>query len=746
MKKLTIEEMRAIAERHGGECLSETYIDNKTKLTWKCSNNHIWEAQPSGIKSGQWCPYCYGNVKLTIEEMQGIAKSRGGKCLSKRYVSNYSKLHWECNKGHRWGAVPTHIKNGEWCPYCNGHKKLTIQEMRTIAKRKGGLCLSKKYVNSQTNLRWRCKEGHEWNGLPNNVKRGEWCPFCAGNVRLNIEILQARAKAKGGKCLSKKYVNAKTPILWECALGHKWKVASINVRKGTWCPICSIQIRSSKRKLTIEKMGLLARAKGGICLSDIYVNSHTTLRWKCKEGHEWEAAADNIQHGTWCPYCSKGVTERICRKLFEYIFNEEFPKKKPSWLVNSRGSKMELDGYCEKLGLAFEYQGEQHYGPHRMFQRTRGFKRQFEDDALKRKLCRLHKVILIGIPYTIPNDDKLQYIKKACERAGVRLPARSKDVDYRSLDVYSPQKIIEMQNLAKQQGGKCLSNYYINKETKLRWQCKKGHEWEATPGSIKHGTWCPYCGKETSITKRRLTIQAMQEMAGKKGGQCLSDTYKNNRTKLRWQCKKLHVWEATPEQIGRGQWCPICAHRVKLTIGEMQELAELKGGKCLSKRYVNNQSTLIWQCTRRHVWKAIPESIKRGSWCPFCYGHRKLTIEEMKKLAKAKGGKCLSKQYVNSETVLQWRCKKGHVWRAIPDSIKRGSWCPNCFGKNKTIKDMQKIAENRGGKCLSLVYKNNRTKLDWQCKEGHHWQADPAHILRGQWCPICAGKRKTNSR
>ena len=40
-----------------------------------------------------------------------------------------------------------------------------------------------------------------------------------------------------------------------------------------------------------------------------------------------------------------------------------------------------------------------------------------------------------------------------------------------------------------------------------------------------------------------------------------------------------------------------------------------------------------------------------------------------------------------------------------------------------TIEEMQKLAEERGGKCLSKKYRNRYSKLTWQCKEGHQWDA-----------------------
>ena len=179
-KKLTIEEMQELAESRGGKCLSKKYIGAFTKLKWQCAKGHIWEATSGNVKHGSWCPYCARKMKLTIEEMQKIAKSRGGKCLSKKYVNNYNKLKWQCADGHIWKATSNNVKRGRWCSLCAARKmKLTIEEMQEIAESRGGKCISKKYVNNHTELKWQCAEGHIWEAKPYNVKRGTWCPKCS---------------------------------------------------------------------------------------------------------------------------------------------------------------------------------------------------------------------------------------------------------------------------------------------------------------------------------------------------------------------------------------------------------------------------------------------------------------------------------------------------------------------------------------------------------------------------------------
>ena len=171
---------------------------------------------------------------------------------------------------------------------------------------------------------------------------------------------------------------------------------------------------------------------------------------------------------------------------------------------------------------------------------------------------------------------------------------------------------------------------------------------------------------------------------------------------------------------------------------ELHEIAKCQGGKCLSDTYENSRTKLIWECSQGHRWEAASRNIKGGSWCHVCFGNKKHTIDDMHDIAKKRGGKCLSSTYVNSKTKLIWECSQGHQWKAASRKIMRGIWCPACAGNKKlSIDDMHYIAKERGGKCLSNTYTNNKTKLIWECSEGHQWKATPKNIKLGTWCPVC---------
>jgi succinate dehydrogenase flavin-adding protein (antitoxin of CptAB toxin-antitoxin module) len=244
---------------------------------------------------------------------------------------------------------------------------------------------------------------------------------------------------------------------------------------------------------------------------------------------------------------------------------------------------------------------------------------------------------------------------------------------------------------------------------------------------------------------RKNTIEDMQQLARKRGGKCLSTAYINNCSKLLWQCAEGHQWPAIPRDITTGNWCSTCYHNNRRdTLEDMQRLARKRGGKCLSTEYINNHSKLLWQCREGHQWPAVPNNISKGSWCPVCAGNTKNSIEHMQEIAAGRGGKCLSTEYISNKTKLLWQCQRGHKWKAVPANIKTGQWCPRCAdphkGRRGTLEQMQQLARDRGGLCLSTAYVNTTSKLLWQCHRGHKWKAVPHNIKKGRWCPRCAGK------
>lgn len=292
-----------------------------------------------------------------------------------------------------------------------------------------------------------------------------------------------------------------------------------------------------------------------------------------------------------------------------------------------------------------------------------------------------------------------------------------------------------MHELAKDRGGLCLSKRYINCITHLKWKCKEGHTWKAKPNNIKHGKWCPQC----SINKMfKYSIEDMQQLAKKHGGKCLSKKYINNITELKWQCKHGHTWETKPVQVRRGNWCPQCAGVKPDTIKDMQKLAKKYKGKCLSKEYINANTHLEFECKEGHRWLSMPRNVKEGRWCKKCYWG--VSLKDAQDLAKTNKGKCISKEYINCSSKLKWQCKNGHRWDATYTSIRTGHWCPRCSGKNqRSLKDCQEIAKKHGGKCLSKEYVTAKTPMKWECKRGHRWVVASQNMFyRGDWCRECS--------
>lgn len=389
-------------------------------------------------------------------------------------------------------------------------------------------------------------------------------------------------------------------------------------------------------KRTIEDMRALAATRGGACLSVEYKNAHTKLLWECGSHHQWWAKPNTVAStGSWCPVCDRSSTsvgERISREVLEIIFGVPFPKAHPRWLAAGRARGLQLDGYAEASGIAFEYHGHQHYQPVLRFGGEKGFAALRVRDAKKAKLCADNGVRLIAIPHFTDINNLpgcIDQIEHAVLWAGLALPKRWKrptglpQVRDPLTRLFGTSGLSELRRIAEEKGGALLSCDAASANDYIRWSCAKRHEWEAPAYRIRAGHWCAHC----SGNKR--TVADMHRFAAELRGEFLSPEYQGAQKKHQWRCGSGHEFSARPDMVAQGHWCPHCANTrkksLKKTLADLAALAAARQGRVVSTAYFGSKAKHEWECAAGHRFHTAPTDVAKGNWCRACYEARRGT-------------------------------------------------------------------------------------------------------------------------
>lgn len=108
-----LERLRRIVRRCGGEVRSASYVNNATKLRYRCGEGHEWEAVPASITMGRWCPVCAWRLREPFQAKRRQAASRrltqlverrGGVILPPGFVGFAHPMRVQCARRHTWDA------------------------------------------------------------------------------------------------------------------------------------------------------------------------------------------------------------------------------------------------------------------------------------------------------------------------------------------------------------------------------------------------------------------------------------------------------------------------------------------------------------------------------------------------------------------------------------------------------------------------------------------------------------------
>ena len=593
----------------------------------------------------------------TLADYVTFAKSHGGRLITTGNRAHKPKatdrLHFRCGYGHEWKPVASAARlHGHWCFRCarGGHRTWTIADFYAHARSKGGRCLDTRprvfRPLAVDRVSFRCSEGHEWDTNALAMQRNNsWCRVCTRTADpWDANRYAQYARRHGGVLVSRHapgVIEHATPVTLRCSQGHKWTTTAGQIKSyATWCWTCGHE----GRKKPLDDLIAAACSRGGELVKPAK-NRMLPFTWKCCRGHVFKRRPEEIKKGFWCPRCSTSLSERIVRAHFEQLFRKPFPRVRPDWLRNSTGHPLELDGFCEDLSLAFEHQGGQHFREVTFFANhsLRAIRRR---DARKRRMCKRRQVALIEIPALFSHisvADLPAFILEECRAAGVLVPPEAAGRKVKMTSVYSTTRDEEalavLHVIAKQRGGRCLTSEYKGSASRATFECNKGHRWSPRVSDVISGTWCKQCAVNAIADRKRLSIDLMHKWAAKRGGKCLADLYVDANTKLKWKCGACsHEWDAAPQSIQRGTWCRPCGWKagwarrrkqfgksggnkgtLKYTIDDMHRLAKRRGGKCLSRRFMGVSRPHEWQCgTCGNEWTTAPCDIFKGTWCRPC--------------------------------------------------------------------------------------------------------------------------------
>ena len=253
--------------------------------------------------------------------------------------------------------------------------------------------------------------------------------------------------------------------------------------------------------------------------------------------------------------------------------------------------------------------------------------------------------------------------------------------------------------LAKEAFGWDPKTVNASSARKVKWICKKGHEWEAAIYSRVGGNGCPYCANQRVLIGYNDLAFTNPELAKEAYGWDPKTVTAGSNKKVKWRCNRDHVYVTEPHRRTKGLGCPYCSGQAILP--GFNDLATTHPE--LAEQLVDGDATSIsrgqtkyfsWKCKLGHTWRSTINNRVSGFNCPYCtshtvlYGFNDLETKNPE-LAKEAYGWDPKTIMEGSKKKLKWICNKGHTWGATVSARSAGfrTGCPTCakygFDPNK---------------------------------------------------------------
>ena len=430
-------------------------------------------------------------------------------------------------------------------------------------------------------------------------------------------------------------------------------------RNGGW------KARPSKEEF-LQMARELVEAKGGELLSTGYVSAKSKLEVRCKRKHVFKISQDNLTAGKGCPECWRiDLSERHKANRWAVEEMREFARRV------HRGDCLATEPVSVEAKVPW--------------------------------LCELGHAFMATPAKVLPSRRRPALGKAAgktwcptCNAIRLRVnPARA------------PIALDEVEVVVKKNRGEIVQvrGEWKGLRTRLRLRCENGHKWDVTGDNLMHAqSWCPECRNKGERIVREIFRATFRTEFPKLRPEWLEglelDGYSENR-KLAFEYQGPHHFQDDRVKKRDALKRDICAkHGVQLIVitavkqpfpttnvlekvveafqqadvqqtavlpeenifprelEELRQLAKEKGGELVSTVYLGSSKQHEWRCGKpdHQTWRAEPWRVERGAWCPSCAGNRPLGIEGLRAWGAKVGLELLEKEYHGATAAYDWRC------------------------------------------------------------------------------------------
>jgi hypothetical protein len=256
--------------------------------------------------------------------------------------------------------------------------------------------------------------------------------------------------------------------------------------------------RTTRRTATeyLVQLRGLARAQGGVLLSRGYLGDATKLRWRCAVGHHFRKQGTVIRRGGWCPRC-RGL-ERGDIGRMRHIARDRGGECLSGQYLNAE-TKLRwrcAEGHVWSAPPGMIVQG--HWCP------TCRYRIRHSLARLRIEDMRLTAAERGGECLSDTYEGCKTRLRWRCARGHTWMahPNRVRQGSWCRECAYSVRGTLDgMRALARERGGRCLSQAWDNHARPLRFECARGHRFRERGNVVKSGVWCPQC---TSLGGHRV--------------------------------------------------------------------------------------------------------------------------------------------------------------------------------------------------------------------------------------------------